>query len=206
MTTSCTIIVSNRGPFSGSSILVLEFPFVINLFYEQPPDTMVWSLCSLYVSDFVTNSYAWWVLGLVLWKNHESKSRAIESQFIKQWFPGSFVTTQLIWRQTPKLRIVWFQNISIPFPGKTLLFAPLTSQDFPFQGVFDDFQNLTFAILPINQNRYSPSSCFLGVFRNCIINKRINVCVWQIVKLWVSQSYCVMTLVCWIYATAITPQ
>ena len=78
-----------------------------------------------------------------------SQSRTIESQFIKQWFPGYFVTTQLIWRQTSKLRIVWFQNISIPFPGKTLLFAPLTSQDFPFQGVFDDFQNLKFAILPI---------------------------------------------------------
>ena len=29
------------------------------------------------------------------------------------------------------------------------------------------------------QNRYSPSSCFLGYFRNCIINKRINVCICQ---------------------------
>ena len=48
-------------------------------------------------------------------------------------------------------------------------------------------RNLTY------QNRYCPSSCFLDVFRNCIINKRINVCIWQIVKLWVSQSYCVMT-------------
>ena len=45
--------------------------------------------------------------------------------------------------------IFWFQKISIPFPGKTLLFAPLTSQDFPFQGVFDDFENLKFTILPI---------------------------------------------------------
>ena len=140
--------VSNRGPFLGSSILVSEFPFVINLFYEQLPDTMVWSLCSLYVSDFCYK-IVMVSPGTHLVKNRKSQSRTIESQFIKQWFPGSFVTTQLIWRQTPKLRFVWFQNISIPFPGKTLLFAPLTSQDFPFQGVFDDFQNLKFAILPI---------------------------------------------------------
>ena len=139
-------------------------------------------------------------------KNHESQSRTIEYQFIKQWFPGSFVTTQLIWRQTPKLRIVWFQKISIPFPGKTLLFAPLTSQDFPFQGVFDDFENLKFAILPIKTGIPQAVAflVFLGIAFN--INKRINVCIWQIVKLWVSQSYCVMTLVCWIYTTAITPQ
>ena len=32
-------------------------------------------------------------------------------------------------------------------------------------------RNLTF------QNRYSPSSYLLGVFKNCIINKRINVCI-----------------------------
>ena len=140
--------VSNRGPFSGSFILVLEFPFVINLFYEQLPDTMVWSLCSLYVSDFCYK-IVMVSPGTRLVKNRKSQSRTIESQFIKQWFPGSFVTTQLIWRQTSKLRIVWFQKISIPFPGKTLLFAPLTSQDFSFQGVFDDFENLKFAILPI---------------------------------------------------------
>ena len=34
---------------------------------------------------------------------------------------------------------VWFQKISIPPPRKTLRFAPPPpSQDFPFQGVFDD--------------------------------------------------------------------
>ena len=44
-------------------------------------------------------------------------------------------------------------------------------------------RNLTF------QNRYCPSSCFLGVFRNCIINKRINVNIWQIIKLWVNQNH-----------------
>ena len=47
-------------------------------------------------------------------------------------------------------------------------------------------RNLTF------QNRYCPSSCFLGVFRNCIINKRINVDIWQIIKLWVNQNHGVM--------------
>ena len=61
-------------------------------------------------------------------------------------------------------------------------------------------RNLTF------QNRYPPSSCFLGVIKNFIINKRINVCIWQIVKLWVSRSHGVMTVVCWIYTTAITPR
>ena len=30
------------------------------------------------------------------------------------------------------------------------------------------------------QNKYSPCSCLLGVFRNCKINNRINVCIWQI--------------------------
>ena len=61
-------------------------------------------------------------------------------------------------------------------------------------------RNLTF------QNRYYPSSCFLSVFRNCIIKKRINVCIWQIVKLWIGRSNGVMTVVYWIYTTAITPQ
>ena len=56
-------------------------------------------------------------------------------------------------------------------------------------------KNLTF------QNRYSPSSCFLYAFENCIINKRIEVCTWEIVKLWVSRSHGVMTVVCWIYTT-----
>ena len=56
-------------------------------------------------------------------------------------------------------------------------------------------KNLTF------QNRYSPSSCFLYVFENCIINKRIEVCTWEIIKLWVSRSHGVMTVVCWIYTT-----
>ena len=33
---------------------------------------------------------------------------------------------------------MWFQKISIPLTQKTLWFALLTPQDFPFQGVFDD--------------------------------------------------------------------
>ena len=103
-----------------------------------------------------------------------SQSRTIESQFIKQWFPGYFVTTQLIWRQTLKLCIVWFQNMSIPFPGKTLLFAPLTSQDFPFQGVFDDFENLKFAILPIKTDNPQAVAflVFLGI---ASLNKGISL-------------------------------
>ena len=39
------------------------------------------------------------------------------------WFSISFVSL-----------IVWFQKISIPLPRKILWFAPLTPQDFPFQG------------------------------------------------------------------------
>ena len=53
-----------------------------------------------------------------------------------------------------------------------------------------EIRNLTF------RDRYSPSSCFLGVFRNCIIIKRINVYIWQFVKLRVSWSHDVMTVVC----------
>ena len=55
--------------------------------------------------------------------------------------------------------------MSIPFPGKTLLFAPLTSQDFPFQGVFDDFENLKFAILPIKTDNPQAVAflVFLGI-------------------------------------------
>ena len=56
------------------------------------------------------------------------------------------------------------------------------------------------------QNRNFPSSCFLGVFRNCIIDRGINVCIWQIVKLWVSRSHGVMTVVCWISTTVIPRQ
>ena len=196
--------VSNRGPFLGSSILVLEFSFVINLFYEQPPDTMVWSLClcmSVILLQIVMVSP-----GTRLVKNHESQSGTIESQFVKQWFPGSFVTTQLIWRQTSKLRIVWFQNNYIhTLPREDSFICTPDLPGFSISGFLwwlwkFKICNLTY------QNRYSASSCFLGVFRNCIINKRINVCIWQIVKLWVSQSYWVMTLVCWIYTTAITQQ
>ena len=43
--------------------------------------------------------------GTHLVKNHESQSRTNEPQFKKKWVPGSFVTIQLIWRQTPKLQI-----------------------------------------------------------------------------------------------------
>ena len=39
------------------------------------------------------------------WENHESLSRIIESQFKNNMFLGLYVTTQLIWRQTPKLCI-----------------------------------------------------------------------------------------------------
>ena len=46
-------------------------------------------------------------------KNHESQSRTIESQFKKQCVPGSFVTTQLIWGQTPKLCITVYWNKNI---------------------------------------------------------------------------------------------
>ena len=65
-------------------------------------------------------SCQYFTIGLVMvspWthlvKNHESQSRTIESHFKKQWVPGSFVTTQLIWRQTPKLCIIvyWNENI-----------------------------------------------------------------------------------------------
>ena len=44
------------------------------------------------------------------------------------------------------------------------------------------------------KNRYSPRSCILGVLRNCIINKRINVCIWQTVKFWDGRSHDVMTV------------
>ena len=59
-------------------------------------------------------------------------------------------------------------------------------------------RNLTF------QNEYSSSSCFLGVFRNCIINKRIDVCLWQIVKLRVALTHGVKVVVYWIYTTIMT--
>ena len=51
--------------------------------------------------------------GTHLGKNHESQSRITETQFTKQWVPGSFVTTHLIWRQTLKLciTIYWSKNI-----------------------------------------------------------------------------------------------
>ena len=64
--------------------------------------------------------------------------------------------------------------MSIPFPGKTLLFAPLTSQDFPFQGVFDDFENLKFAILPIKTD--NPQAVALLVFLGIAsLNKGISL-------------------------------
>ena len=46
-------------------------------------------------------------------KNHESQSTTIECQFKKQWVPGSFVTTQSIWRQTPKLSVTVYWNKNI---------------------------------------------------------------------------------------------
>ena len=41
--------------------------------------------------------------GTRLVENHESHSRTIEFQYKTKWVLGSFVTTQLIWSQTPKL-------------------------------------------------------------------------------------------------------
>ena len=41
--------------------------------------------------------------GTHLVENHESHSRTIEFQYKTKWVLGSFVTTQLIWSQTPKL-------------------------------------------------------------------------------------------------------
>ena len=51
--------------------------------------------------------------GTHLVKNHESQSRKTESQFKNQWVCESFVTTQLIWRQTPELCITVYGNKSI---------------------------------------------------------------------------------------------
>ena len=51
--------------------------------------------------------------GTHLVKNQESQSATIEWQFKKQWVPGSFVTTQSIWRQTPKLSITVYWNKNI---------------------------------------------------------------------------------------------
>ena len=51
--------------------------------------------------------------GTHLVKNHESQSATIEWQFKKQWVPGSLVTTQSIWRQTPKLSITVYWNKNI---------------------------------------------------------------------------------------------
>ena len=49
----------------------------------------------------------------------------------------------------------------------------LTTRKNTSTGLNEKFKirNLTF------QNRYSPNSYLLGVFKNCIINKRINVCI-----------------------------
>ena len=41
--------------------------------------------------------------GTHLVENHESHSRTIEFQYKTKWVLGSFVTTQLIWSQTPEL-------------------------------------------------------------------------------------------------------
>ena len=75
----------------------------------------VWGEC---YSDFVANSIMVRP-GTRLVKNHESQSRIIESQFKKQWVPGSFVTTHLIWRQTPKLCITVYWNVNIPLLSKS---------------------------------------------------------------------------------------
>ena len=60
--------------------------------------------------------------GTHLVKNHESQSRTIESQFKKkQWVPASFVTTHLLWGQTPKLFITvyWNKNILLLLQSTT---------------------------------------------------------------------------------------
>ena len=77
---------------------------------------------------------------------------------------------------------------------------------FSLSGVFDDFQNLKFAILPIKTD--IPQAVAFLVFLGIALSIRESMSASDkiIVKLWVSQSYCVMTLVCWIYTTAITPQ
>ena len=48
--------------------------------------------------------------GTHLVQNHESHSRNIESQYKTKWVLGSFVTTQLIWSQTPKLCTTVYWN------------------------------------------------------------------------------------------------
>ena len=52
--------------------------------------------------------------GTRLLKKYKSLSRTIESQFKKQGVAGSFVTTQLIWRQTPKffISVYWKKKYS----------------------------------------------------------------------------------------------
>ena len=48
--------------------------------------------------------------GTHLVENHESHSRTIEFQYKTKWVLGSFVTTQLIWSQTPKLCTTVYWN------------------------------------------------------------------------------------------------
>ena len=60
--------------------------------------------------------------GTHLVKNHESQSRTIESQLKKkQWLPGSFETTHILWGQTPKLFITvyWNKNILLLLQSTT---------------------------------------------------------------------------------------
>ena len=53
--------------------------------------------------------------GTHLEKYHESLSRTNESQFKNKESLGLYVTTQLIWRQTPKLCITVYWNRNISF-------------------------------------------------------------------------------------------
>ena len=53
--------------------------------------------------------------GTHLEKYHESLSRTNESQFKNNEFLDLYVTTQLIWRQTPKLCITVYWNRNISF-------------------------------------------------------------------------------------------
>ena len=114
--------------------------------------------------------------GTHLEKYHESLSRTNESQFKNNEFLGLYVTTQLIWRQTPKLCITvcWNKNISFYYQAQ----QKLKQQP-------QETTTATRTATEITQTGYSRKTFYKNFFRSINQSLRPMGCIPQIIlHLW----------------------